>query len=175
VRKCFLFYQKYGIVVNILFVTSDKPKLIAMNDAAYKLMGHLYHVVPEKQSANEILNETFSKTDNISVNELLGELINDGYVYQWKNYADSKTDQYGMTPKGIIFYDNYEENKRLPAAAFNKEELSAEKIETSPQINSEADDEKTQSFSFRRAIPAIILIVFAVALVWFITHIKKST
>jgi hypothetical protein len=146
-----------------------------MNDAAYKLMGHLYHVVPEKQSANEILNEIFSKADNISVDELLGELINEGYVYQWKNYADNKTDQYGMTPKGIIFYDNYEENKRAPVAAFNKEELSVEKIETAPQINSATGEDKTQSFSFRRAMPAIILIVFAIALVWFITHIKKST
>jgi hypothetical protein len=146
-----------------------------MNDAAYKLMGHLYHVVPEKQSANEILNETFSKTDNISVDNLLNELINDGYVYQWKNQADNKTDQFGMTPKGIIFYDNYEENKRVPSAAFNKEELPAEKIETPPQKNAEADEDKTQNFSFRRAIPAIILIVFAIALVWFITHIKKST
>jgi hypothetical protein len=143
-----------------------------MNDAAYKLMGHLYQVVPEKQSANKILNETFSKTDNVSVDDLLNELINDGYVYQW---TDDKSDQYGMTPKGIIFYDNYEENKRAPVAAFNKEESPAEKIETTPQINSEAEEEKIQSFSFRRAMPAIILIVFAVALVWFITHIKKST
>ncbi|HEX4373265.1 MAG TPA: hypothetical protein VHZ50_08200 [Puia sp.] len=146
-----------------------------MNDAAYKLMGYLYEVVPEKQSANEILNETFSKTDNISVDNLLSELINDGYVYQWKNQADHKTDQFGMTPKGIIFYDNYEENKRIPVATINKEELPVEKIETSPQINSEADEDKAQNFSFRRAIPAIILIVFAIALVWFITHIKKST
>jgi hypothetical protein len=143
-----------------------------MNDAAYKLMGHLYQVVPEKQSANEILNETFSKTDNVSVDDLLNELINDGYVYQW---TDDKSDQYGMTPKGIIYYDNYEENKRAPAAALNKEELPAEKIEATPQINSGADEDKTQSFSFRRAMPAIILIVFAIALVWFITHIKKST
>jgi hypothetical protein len=146
-----------------------------MNDAAYKLMEHLYHVVPEKQSANEILNETFSRTDNVSVDELLNELTNNGYVYQWKNYPDDRVVQYGMTPKGIIFYDNYEENKKAPVAAFNKEELSIEKIETPLQIKTEADDEKTLNFSFRRAIPAIILIIFAIALVWFITHIKKST
>lgn len=145
-----------------------------MNDSSFKLMGHLYHVVPKKQSANEILNETFGKTDNISVDDLLKELANDGYIYQWKNYPDDKIVQYGMTPKGIIFYDNWEENKKTPAVALNKKELSTEKIETPLQINSETGDGETQSFSFRRAIPAIILIVFAIALVWFITHIKKS-
>jgi hypothetical protein len=147
-----------------------------MNDAAYKLMEHLYHVVPEKQSATEILNETFSNADNISVNELLGELINDGYVYHWKNYADNKTDQYGMTPKGIIFYDNYEEDKKTPAITLShKEALPVERIEMPPQTTIEPEEENVQSFSFRRAMPAIILIVFAIALVWFITHIKKST
>jgi hypothetical protein len=161
--------------VNILFVTSDRPKLIAMNDAAYKLLGHLYDVVPEKQSATEILNETFSNADNVSVNELLGELINDGYVYQWKGYSDGKTDQYGMTPKGIIFYDNYGEDKKNSARSLSKEELAAEKMETIAQPIIELDQDNVQPFSFRRAIPVIILIVFAITLVWFITHIKKST
>jgi hypothetical protein len=151
------------------------PKLIAMNDSAYKLLGHLYDVVPEKQSATEILNETFSNADNISVDQLLGELINDGYVYQWKNHADHKTDQYGMTPKGIIFYDNYGEDKKTPVGSLGKQELPVEKIATTAQSEIESDEDNVQSFSFRRAIPAILLIVFAIALVWFITHIKKST
>src|SRR5579862_7326086 len=145
-----------------------------MKDAAYKLMEHLYHVVPEKQSAKEILNETFSKTDNISVDDLLNELTNDGYIYQWKDYPEDQVIQYGMTPKGIIFYDNYEENKRAPLTSLT-EELPAEKAETEPPINYEADDDRIQNFSFRRAIPAIILIIFAIGLVWFITHIKKTT
>jgi hypothetical protein len=144
-----------------------------MNDSAYKLMGHLYHVVPEKQSANEILNETFSKTENISVDDLLNELINDGYVYQW---TGDKNDRYGMTPKGIIFYDNYEENKKNPAITLShKEALPLERIATTAQTTTEPEEDNVQSFSFRRAIPAILLIVFAIALVWFITHIKKST
>src|SRR5579863_5241236 len=118
-----------------------------MKDAAYKLMEHLYHVVPEKQSANEILNETFSKTDNISVDDLLNELTNEGYVYQWKDYPDDQPIQYGMTPKGIIFYDNYEENKRVPVRAL-AEELPVEKIETTPQMQTEADVDEIQNFSF---------------------------
>jgi hypothetical protein len=145
-----------------------------MNDAAYKLLGHLYDVVPEKQSANEILNETFSNADNISVDELLGTLINDGYVYQWKGHSEGKTDQYGMTPKGIIFYDHYGEDKKTPVALLAKQELPVEKIVTD-QTETGSEEDNVQRFSFRRAIPAIILIVFAIALVWFITHIKKST
>jgi hypothetical protein len=146
-----------------------------MNDAAYKLMEHLYHVVPEKQSANEILNETFSNPDNISVDDLLNELTNDGYVYQWKNYPDDRVVRYGMTPKGIIFYDNYAENKKIPSAALHLTASPVEKIETVTPTEVEPDEDNVQSFSFRRAIPVIILIVFAIGLVWFITHIKKTT
>jgi predicted transcriptional regulator len=146
-----------------------------MNDAAYKLMEHLYHVVPQKQSATEILNETFGNTDNVSVNQLLGELVNDGYVYQWKDYADNKSDQYGMTPKGIIFYDNYEEDKKTPVATLiQKEPLPVENAAMPAQSKIESEEDNVQNFSFRRAIPAIMLIVFAIALVWFITHVKKT-
>jgi hypothetical protein len=157
-----------------------KTKTIAMHsEATYKLLGHLYQIVPARESQSAIIKEVFSSGEKPSVDEMLKELMNEGYIYQWKDYpgdgaAPTGQDEFGMTPKGILFFDNYEENKRTPIP-FIQEAPLPDKIISPVAMRKEPPEENEQTFSFRRAIPAIVLIVFAIALVWFITHIKKTT
>lgn len=143
------------------------------SDRSQKLLAYLYRIVPQRKSANEISKEVFS---NAPVNEMLSELLREGYIYQWKNEADDKLTSplqgdYGITLKGILSFGKFKENKKtdIPAepspAAFIKN--------TAALAESNTEQVQQENISFKRILPAIILIAFAIALVWFFIHIRK--
>lgn len=141
------------------------------NDQAQKLLGYLYQIVPEKKSATEISKEVF---DNAPVNDMLGELQREGYIYQWKNDGEDTMpsppqELYGITVKGILFFGKFSVKKKpdTPVEPIPVVEKTPAPAET------KTEPVKEENISIMRVLPAIILIAFAIALVWFIIHIKR--
>jgi predicted transcriptional regulator len=148
-------------------------------EATYKLLGHLYEIVPATESQWQIAKETFENDNKTSADEILNELLNEGYIYEWKNDEENETNLYGLTIKGIRFYEKHLHGNKFSALNNDEPELPPKK-ETEP-VNAtiesieEEEEEEKQKFTFRRAIPVILLIIFAIAIVWYITHIKKQS
>ena len=143
------------------------------NDQSQKLLGHLYQIVPQKKSATEISKEVFS---NAPINEPLSELLREGYIYQWKNEAEDKTpspaqEQYGITVKGILFFGKFSTSKKPDLPVQPIAASLAEKTAIPEETNIETAPE--ENITFKRVLPVIIFIAFAIALVWFIIRIKK--
>src|SRR5580692_264290 len=87
------------------------------NNEAQKLLGYLYQIVPERKSATEISKEAFS---NAAINDLLTDLVQEGYIYQSKNEGDDKLqippqEQFGITVKGILFFGKFSVEKKKDA------------------------------------------------------------
>jgi hypothetical protein len=140
---------------------------------AQTLLGHLYKIVPERKSATEISREIFNSNP---INEILNELLREGFIYQWKNDAADKMpfpqkDQYGITVQGILFFGKFLVNKKtdLPVEAIAAPAIERKAV----SVATNNGEEKEENISFRRVLPAIILILFAITLVWFIIHFKK--
>jgi hypothetical protein len=141
------------------------------NNQAQKLLGYLYQIVPERKSATEISKEVFS---NAAINDMLTELVQEGYIYQSKNEVDDKLpiplqEQFGITVKGILLVGKFSADKKkdvpvVPPPIIEKTEAPAQ---------TKIEPVKEEKISLMRVLPAIILIGFAIALVWFIIHIKK--
>ncbi|HLX90561.1 MAG TPA: hypothetical protein VKR32_02690 [Puia sp.] len=152
-----------------------------MHDATtYKLLGHLYQIVPAQESQSTISKEVFSEENNAALDASLHELVDEGYVYEWRGIAENSA-EYGMTPKGIVFYDHYLEDSKHPLAlTINREppEPVIEKIERAALAESAAsqdqDQEQKRPFSIWRIIPVIVLIIFAVGLVYVITRLRNK-
>ncbi len=148
-------------------------------EATYKLLGHLYEIVPATESQLQIAEETFENDNKIPADEILKELLNEGYVYELKNDDGEGTGLFGMTIKGIRFYENHLHANKFTLISNNEPELPAKK--ESDAVNAtivsaeEEQEEEKQKFTFRRAIPIILLIAFAIAIVWYITHVKKQS
>ena len=148
-------------------------------EATYKLLGHLYEIVPATESQWQIAKETFENDNKTSADEILKELLNEGYIYEWKNDEGDETNLYGLTIKGIRFYEKYLHGNKFSLMTNDEPEPPAKK-ESEP-VNApvlsieEQEEEEKQKITFRRAIPVILLIVFAIAIVWYITHIKKQS
>jgi hypothetical protein len=146
------------------------------NNQAQKLLGYLYQIVPEKKSATEISKEVFS---NIAITDMLTELLQEGYIYQSKSDVDDKLqtplqEQFGITVKGILFFGKFsvDKKKNVPVIPIPVTPVAViEKMAAPAEIKIEPV--KEEKISLMRILPAIILIGFAIALVWFIIHIKK--
>lgn len=148
-------------------------------EATYKLLGHLYEIVPATESQWQIAKETFENDNKTSADEILKQLLDEGYIYQWKNDGEEETGLYGLTVRGIRFYEKYLHGNKFTLISNNEPELPAKK--ESDAVNAtivsaeEEQEEEKQKFTFRRAIPIILLIAFAIAIVWYITHVKKQS
>ena len=143
------------------------------SEATYKLLGRLYQIVPLRESQTQIAKEAFINDKEISVNDILQELLSDAYIYQSTNDSGDKTGQYGMTLKGINFYDQFIHGAKPPAKTIVQAEPPVKKEIEPLSASVEIPEDQEQKFTLGRAIPAILLIVFAFAIIWFITHIKR--
>jgi hypothetical protein len=160
--------------LGVFMYLKGQPNLSAMNsEASFKLLGHLYDIVPAKKSRALITQEVFSSDDNISVDDLLRELMTEGYVYKWKYYEEDKSDEYGMTPQGVVYYDRYAYQANHPASVARQVDPKAEKIVAPAEMMDQSEQQPERKFTFRSAIPAIILIAFAVGLVYIITRLRR--
>ena len=140
------------------------------NEASHKLLGHLYEIVPGKESYTQISRTVFPDDNQVQVNQLLNELLSKGYIYKWKSDAEENPDEFGMTPQGILFFDGHfaepKATRQLIAATSPAENIVAAPTET---VSEEAEEQKSV---LSRVIPVIILIAFAVGLVWYIMRTK---
>lgn len=149
------------------------------SDQPIGLLEYLYQVTPQRKSKTDISKAVSSINSRVAIDEELPHLLREGYIFQWKDYPEdnmppSAEEEYGITIKGILFHDNFKANslKEIAVPAAQSQPMAIPKsIETiAPNEDEPASVEKV---SFGRIFPVIILIVFAIAIVWIITHFKK--
>jgi|SRR5579871_386069 len=155
---------------NYFFVAFLQPNQLAMyNEISQKLLQHFYDIVPGRESIAQISRAVFPNENNAPVNEMLKDFISKGYIYKWENDPEEQSDEFGMTAQGILYYDGHAAEMAQPVAAATPVPIPAQAIAVSSANEQEAD---RQTFSLKAIIPIILLIAFAVGLVWYIMHTK---
>jgi hypothetical protein len=141
------------------------------NEISRKLLDHFYEIVPGRESFAQLSRAVFPNDNNAPLNELLKDFIGKGYIYKWENNPDEQSDEFGMTPQGILFYDGHAAEIAVPAAVAAMQ-MPAETIASPAIAVTDEQDAAPQTFSLKAVIPIVLLIAFAIGLVWYIMHTK---
>ncbi|MBS1914696.1 MAG: hypothetical protein JST87_00330 [Bacteroidetes bacterium] len=140
------------------------------NEISQKLLEHFYEIVPGRESFAQLSRAVFPNENNPPLNELLKDFLSKGYIYKWENDPEEQSDEFGMTPQGILYYDGHVgEMTAAVAVAAPVQMPVAEPVAVSPVVS---DENSGQTFSLKAVIPIILLIAFAIGLVWYIMHTK---
>jgi hypothetical protein len=149
------------------------------SDDTFKLLDYLYQVAPARKTKTEISKEAFGSSNHLLLEDVMNRLLDKGYVYQWKYYTEDNApfrneEEYGITVKGIVSHDeqNPDDKKWFQSEVAERQSQRPPDIVNQP-VQPDIDTGSERNFSFRRAVPVIILIAFAIALIWFITHLRK--